>query len=465
MAQRRGQIFGVVVTLVLAAVIAVVAFAATRAARGTAAPRPVVTSAPVPPPSVVPGSTQAPSGPTTSTTAGVPRPAAVAAAFGPALTAPALGGSVHALVVDASTGTALLNRTSTAMSPPASTAKLATAGAVLAAVPATARLTTRVVAGARPGEVVLVGGGDPTLSAARAGAATMYPGAARITDLAAQITADGIAPVTSVVVDGSVFAGAVTAPGWAPEDVPSDYAAAITGLVVDGARPAAGGDERSATPDLEAGRALAIALRRPDATVSRGVAPAGAAPLATVRSAPVLDLVEQMLSGSDNVMAEMLARHLAAVSGQPPTFAGAVAAIRSTLAAHGITVPATLVDASGLSARDRLSPAVLVALLRAALTGTDPRLRQVVSALPVAGWDGTLATRYRVGTGAAAAGAVRAKSGTLTGVLTLAGLTRTKAGRPVIFAVMADRVPADGRFPAEAAVDRAIARLVTCACT
>src|SRR5262249_4458401 len=141
--------------------------------------------------------------------------------------------------------------------PPASTAKLATALAILAVHRTTDRITTRVVTGALPGTVVLVGGGDPTLTAAAPGKPGAYPGAARISDLARRLR--GV-HVTRVEVDDSLFTGPAVSPSWAPEDVPSDYAAPITASTVDGGRDTPGAEQRSTAPDLVAGQALAAAL-------------------------------------------------------------------------------------------------------------------------------------------------------------------------------------------------------------
>ena len=66
-----------------------------------------------------------------------------------------------------------------------------------------------------PGVVVLVGGGDPTLSAAPPGTETWYRGAARIADLADQVRESGIT-ATAVQVDTSLFTGPDMAPGWDP---------------------------------------------------------------------------------------------------------------------------------------------------------------------------------------------------------------------------------------------------------
>jgi serine-type D-Ala-D-Ala carboxypeptidase/endopeptidase (penicillin-binding protein 4) len=380
-----------------------------------------------------------------------------------ALANPALGRSVPGLVVDAATGAVLLNRSATTKVPPASTTKIATASAVLAVISGQKRLDTRVVAGATPGQVVLVGGGDPTLSAAAPGQATLYPNAARLSSLAAAAQKALGRPVTSIVVDTSRFSGPALAPGWDPNDVPTSYGAAIQALMVDGGRPATGGDLRSARPALEAGRALARLLGRPTLPVTTGRAAPGARVLGTVHSAPVLDLIEQALLYSDNVIAEMLGRQVAVAEHQPLSFAGTVVAVRAALASVGFRLPATLADASGLSRRDRLSPAVLVALLRLDAGSAHPRLNQVVSALPVAGWEGSLSERYRTSS-VAAAGRVRAKTGTLTGVVALAGLVRDRSGRLLIFAFVANQVPNGGTVSAEAALDRVVASFAACGC-
>ena len=420
------------------------------------------TPAPTLPPAVA-AATRPPVSPATPGLGALPVAARLAAAARAALAAPALGRSVHGLVVDAATGSVLLDRSATAMAPPASTAKLATATAVLAVLDPQERIATRIVAGSAPGQVVLVGGGDPTLSAAPAGRPALYPNAARLSALAATARRASGRPITSILVDTSLYTGPALGPGWGASDVPTSYGAAIQALVVDGGRPATGGNLRSARPALEAGRALARLVGRPNLPVRAGRAAVGARVLGTVYSAPLLDLVEQALLYSDNVIAEMLGRQVALAEHQPTSFAGAVVAVRMALASVGFRLPRTLVDASGLSRRDRLSAAVLAALVRLDAGSTDPALNQVVSALPVAGWEGTLAPRYRT-SAVAAAGRVRAKTGTLTGVVALAGLVRDRSGRLLVFAFIAPHVPAGGTLAAEAALDRVAAAFAACGC-
>lgn len=430
------------------------------AASGPATPTPsAVASATLPPAGPSPAPSESPPGHAAA-------PAAVARVLAPAAADPALGGRLLGEVVDAATGTVLWSRRAETPAAPASTAKLLTAAAVLTVHAPTDRITTTLVRGTAPGTLVLVGGGDPTLSGAAAGTDPVYPEAARLSDLAAAVARARV-PVTRIVVDGSLFTGPSVSPDWGAEDVPTDYASPITAVMVDGGRDVPDAYVRSSAPDLAAGRRLAALLGRPGLPVVRGSAPPGGAAVARVESAPYSVLVEQMLRDSDNVVAEVLGRQVALAWQQPATFTGAAAAIRAVLAQRGVDVGAGMRDASGLAAADRLAPATLAAVLRLVTGGDDEATRGVLTGLPVAGWSGTLADRYLRGSGAApAAGVVRAKTGTLTGVSTLAGTAHDRDGRLLLFAFVADRVPAgeEGTLAAEAALDRLAARLASCGC-
>jgi len=453
-----------VLLVILAGLLAVVGFVAVAGGRQWLADRsyhPIrVPAATAPPAALAPALTTAtPTAPATSA-APVPTASGISAALAGPLTNPDLGPSVSAEVFDTGTGQQLFSRRPNVAIAPASTSKLLTAAALLTLHKPTDRFRTRVVAGPAPGIVVLVGGGDPTLSAAPAGQATEYPEAGRISDLAAQVrAAAGSTPITRVLVDDSLFTGAAVAPGWAPEDAPSSYACPITATMVDAGRDTPGAGLRSANPDLAAGQALAQALG--GAQVSRGPAPAAAKVLGQVASAPVGVLVEQMLRDSDNVIAEVLARQVALARHRPATFVEAAAAIRVTLAPLGIEVGTGMRDGSGLSALDRIPAAALgQALLKAVHT---PSLRYLLTGLSVAGWDGTLLEQDRfTGNAAIGTGAVRAKTGSLTGVSTLAGLLVDLDGRQLAFVFTADQAPAEG--PTRQAIDGLVAALVRCGC-
>ena len=154
------------------------------------------------------------------------------------------------------------------------------------------------------------------------------------------------------------------------------------------------------------------------------MAPAGAEVLGEVQSAPVARLVEQTLSQSDNMLAEALARHVALARDLPATFEGAAQAITDAVAEAGVDVTGvTLSDGSGLSREDKIPAEVLTAVVSGAADGSLGDASLMLSGLPVAGYDGTLADRGDDDP-ATAPGAIRAKTGTLLGVHALSGHRR-----------------------------------------
>jgi serine-type D-Ala-D-Ala carboxypeptidase/endopeptidase (penicillin-binding protein 4) len=137
------------------------------------------------------------------------------------------------------------------------------------------------------------------------------------------------------------------------------------------------------------------------------------------------------------------------------------------LARLGVDPGAGMRDGSGLAADDRVSAATLAGVLRLVIGAKNPGLHAIVAALPVAAWSGTLADRYLPGsTGARGAGVVRAKTGTLTGVSSLAGIVHDADGRLLTFALLADQVApgVDATRAAEAALDRIATILAGCGC-
>lgn len=456
---RRRRIGVTVLALTLVTILALVGYHLLGADPATVRDR--VAAAPTLMPQLPPGVEPAPV--LAGDAGGEPVPDAdlLAAVLAPELADPRLGGRVNGLIVDPATGTPLFASDADRPVVPASTAKLTTALAVELAVRPGLRLSTRVVRGAAPGEVVLVGGGDITLSSDPEG--NLYAGAATVADLAAQVTAAAGGPVLSVVVDTSLFPGPVTGPGWGAGDAPSSYAAPVTSVMVDAGRFGPRDEGlRSGEPDLRAGQALASALGVPDVPVTSGPAPAGAPVLGEVASAPIERLVEQMLSMSDNVLAEALARQVALATGDPASFDGAAAAVRSTLTQAGFDLAdVVLVDGSGLSVENRLSPRLLTDILLRAVADPAGPGRALLAGLPVAGYDGTLFERFET---SPAGGVVRAKTGTLDGVSALAGVVETADGRLLVFALVADQVPLGGRYPAEAALDEIATTLAGCGC-
>ncbi len=389
-------------------------------------------------------------------------PSGVAAALARASADPAFGGSLTGLVVDAETGEVLLDRDGGTPMTPASTAKLLTAAAALTTLSPTATLHTDVL---RAGTTLyLRGGGDVTLTA-RPVAAAAYPRPASIATLAAA-TAHSTTTVTALCADVSAWSGPSAAPGWTPGYVTDGDVEVPTPLEVDEGYVSTHSHARAAHPARSALAAFAAALKaagvrapsRPGCVKS---APAGATVVASVQSPPVAALVQHMLTTSDNDLAEAIGRTVATAAGQPPSFAGEAAAITAGLDRLGIpTDGLRLLDASGLSRLDRVSGTTLVAVLRAAVR--DPSLRGLLDGIPVAGATGTLVKRFRTKASRAGAGVVRAKTGTLAGVNSLAGTVVDAEPRVLVFAFFTDRAISPSR--AEAALDRLAAILAGCGC-
>lgn len=411
-------------------------------------PAPVATARP----GVVPVTDDAP----------VPTGGALAAAMSAELSDPNLG-RLAGRITDALTGKTLWAQQEDLLMQPASTNKVLTAAAALLALDRDARVTTRVTAGDQPGVVVLVGGGDPTLSAVEAGQDTWYRDAGRISDLADQVRRSGVTP-TEVQVDTAAFNGPSMAPGWDPDDIDGGDIAPIESVMVDGGRiqPTTVESRRSLTPALDAGQALAAALGVDPDKVSIATTSVTGRELGAVSSAPLVVRLGEMMNASDNVMAECIAREVAAAMGRPRSFAGAVDAVTNRLATAHIAVSgATLMDSSGLSVDDRLSARTLDAVVQAAAGPDQPELRPLLDMLPVAGGSGTLSERFlNPRSGRGAAGWLRAKTGSLTRTNALAGIVTDRDRRVLTFAFISNDAGPTGRT----SIDALAAVLRTCGC-
>jgi D-alanyl-D-alanine carboxypeptidase/D-alanyl-D-alanine-endopeptidase (penicillin-binding protein 4) len=439
--------------------------------------RAVVNATPVLAPAGVPATDeQATASPTAS---------GLAAMLGAALPPAATGDGVGIEVADARTGQELYSASAGTPATPASTTKVVTAVAALAALGPDARFTTTVRQVG--GTVVLVGGGDPTL-AVNEYPSSDYPRPATLAQLAAG-TARALKARGSHSVrlgyDTALFSGPDMAPGWTDSDISTGNVTPIVALEADQGRLTPSGaledddDGLNFTPRTTDPAGLTVAafaalLARDGMTVTGTPAetavPASAPVLASVSSPPLAEMAEQMLQESNNVIAENLARHVAIALGRPATFSGAAGADAAELRRLGITTPLSLVDGSGLSPDDAIAPTTLIRVL--ALATSTPRLRGAVTGLPVAGFSGTLTAGGSVFGGVAevakgtARGVVRAKTGNLATVATLAGLVYDRSGDLLLFAIMAPRVPSAEQLPqAAGALDAAAAGLATCGCS
>ena len=340
------------------------------------------------------------------------------------VTAPALGRDVTVAVsVD---GQLLYEYDGDEKQVPASTMKVVTAATSLTALGVQTRFPTSVVQGDSPEEIILVGGGDPLLS--RGDISKLANKTAR------GLKKQGTASV-SLAVDDYLFPSPSDAPGWAPGDSPS-YASAVRALGF------AGDYSSDTTSAVRA--AFTSALRDKGITVrdaGRALASEDAKTLARIRGGKLSEAIEWMLRVSENNVAENLFRHVALAQGYPATWSGGQAAAREVLQSLGLrTYRLTLIDGSGLSGKDRLTAESLTQILDRVVDGDHPQLAPILDWLPVAGRTGTLTYRFN-GAASCARDEVYAKTGSLTGVNTLAGLTKDGQGRWVSFAVMVNHRP------------------------
>ncbi|MGW1167585.1 D-alanyl-D-alanine carboxypeptidase/D-alanyl-D-alanine endopeptidase [Streptomyces sp. NPDC002550] len=377
----------------------------------------------------------------------------------PLLGASALGGTHAAAVVDVASGKRLYGTDAGKALTPASTTKIATAVAALSALGPDHRFTTRAALEPDTGELVLVGGGDPTLTARGKAAGGWADLRELAVNTAEALHKRGIRKVT-LSYDTTLYSG----PALHPIGV-NDNLAPVSALIADEGRTdgsSSGPAPRVSDPAKDAAGKFAGFLK--DAgitTTSPGPSKAStrAQTLATVSSPPLSDVVERMLTNSDNDIAEALARQTALTSGEPGSFDGGAKAISARLTKLGLPMSgASFHDGSGLDRDDRLTADLLTALLVTAGDPGRPGLRPVLTGLPVAGFTGTLADRYTD----SAAGVVRAKTGTLTGVNTLAGTVVDADGRLLAFAFMASGTT--DPVEAESALDKTATALAACGC-
>ncbi|TXL57908.1 D-alanyl-D-alanine carboxypeptidase/D-alanyl-D-alanine endopeptidase [Aeromicrobium terrae] len=345
---------------------------------------------------------------------------------------------------------------------PASTTKLLTGLAALTELDPQSRFATRVVSSGD--RIVLVGGGDPYLATKRP-KKPVYAMKADLTTLAKRTAAalkkDGRTSVR-LGYDASLFTGPGASPAWESDYVSADIVTRVSALWAD---QGVEGGGRVDDPAAAAARTFARLLgdRGIDVTGDVTETEAGGDTLvAQVRSATVARIVESMITHSDNQAAEVLLRHVGAAAGGKASFEGGAAAVKKVLERLDVdTSDLVLTDGSGLSRKNRISPTTLAETVAAAMT--SPRTAGLAADLAVGGFTGTLKGRFD--TAKDGRGAVRGKSGTLTGVHSLAGYVTDRTGTPIVFAVMTDRTSAINGFVTQAALDRVAAALAKCSCS
>jgi D-alanyl-D-alanine carboxypeptidase/D-alanyl-D-alanine-endopeptidase (penicillin-binding protein 4) len=375
--------------------------------------------------------------------------------------APALAGAARwSFAVVAPNGQVLYDDRAESAVTPASVAKLIVAASALDVLGSAFRYHTIFAGrnsigtnGSLAGNLWLAGSGDPSLTTddLRAGIGTLARGGLR--------SIGG-----GVAVDPTAMGGPQRNPHWDAGDAGEDYAAPINALSIDGdtieSHKMVGAiEEHFWTPVRDVPRYAATVVERllRRSGISTNDSPVVlAAPLDSVvlwdhASAPLRVLERHMLVFSDNHYAEQLLRTLGGEGKGLANDAGGLAVENAFLSERGIPIPGLrLQDGSGLSDGNRIAAITLARILSdAELRGGDGSLYGL---LPLGGRQGTLAD-YGFTT---ALGRVRAKSGHLSGVSSLAGYANTVRHGRVVFAFLFNGSPGDP----DAAIVRAIDRLV-----
>jgi serine-type D-Ala-D-Ala carboxypeptidase/endopeptidase (penicillin-binding protein 4) len=332
---------------------------------------------------------------------------------------------------------------------PASNEKLLTAMGALELLDVSSTLGTRLVVtgpldeGVVHGDLVIVGGGDPTLR---------RTGGHSVAVLADRVRAVGIRQVTgSIVVDESRWDERREADGWLTWHRPG-YAGSLSALLVEANRYR-GDTGFLADPAPANGMLLRGALEQRGVTVGGGIrhgqAPLGGIEIARLDSPPIRQLLHTMLMQSDNTIAEALVKEIAAVTTDIGSTAGGLAAIEDRLRERCFAVEGTAFDGSGLSRQNSRSAREWRRLLQWARA--QPWGAELAELLPLAGRSGTLRSRLA---GAPTAGNVRAKTGSIGPARALSGYFTTAGGRDGVFSIVVN-----GNSPgaAVAAIDALVA--------
>ena len=353
-------------------------------------------------------------------------------------------GTFTGQVIDLATGNVLYDNGATTPSITASTVKVLAATSAMQALGPNFQISTKVVySPSHPDTVVLVGGGDPTLSRLATGS-SVYQNAPRLSDLAQQVktwaTANNVTAINHVVLDASLFSGNTWDSSWPTYERTAGFQPQITALMLDGdrANPKAAQSPRSTDPVGFTGREFKKALGTiaANADIANGLAASGATKIAEVKSAKLPTLINYMLSASDNTLAEFLARQVDLAENLPANLESIQAAYQKALAGMGLDWTGTVIkDGSGESKFDVVTPALFNDLMSKVLAG-DANTKSIVSGFPVAGKSGTLVGRF-TGANAIVRGHVFAKTGSIFHAYALVGYMDAQDGSKLAFSFFA----------------------------
>ena len=347
------------------------------------------------------------------------------------------GARVGAVVIDTASGKTIADLNGEQALTPASSTKVVASATALHILGPQYRFTTSTHLSDK--KLYIRGNGDQLLSAGD-GDPTAITGHAGLGDLAAE-TAQKLKKkkINSVQIflDESIFGDQALLPNWVAEGNGSYETKPVPLAIRNGLAHPELTYGYVDDPALTAAQEFAARLKEQGievGEVERATTPKGAAKVAQVESAPLHEVIHDTLKESNNMLAEVLCRASAVKAGTGANFPGEIKAAKKVLGdlkleAEGFENQ----DCSGLSTENKIKPALLASVTQQAARGSDPKLRSLISSLPVSALDGTLYNRY---VGLPSAGNVRAKTGYVQAANTLTGIVATKSGRALTFCVM-----------------------------
>ena len=407
-------------------------------------------------------------------------------------------GKLYAYAVDITSGKVLVNVRSNQQTASASVMKTITAAAAIkfivkprvAAAAQPYRATTSVLTiPEEPGTLVLRGGGDHSLTRVGASSYTTYylPGAhpAKLRILAAEaLAALPVGTVISkIVLDDTFFKGPTWNPNWLAYSRTNGDISPVTGLMVDAGRvnpdltDKAYSGVRVTDPTEQVGRFFKTWLGEvaKDAKIVKGVTPATATVLVSKDSQPIENWIRHALRISDNTETEVIARHTELALGLPNSYKSVQRMGRRLFSSLGVDYRKLVMkDASGLASTNRVTPQLLVAMLSIA-ANPESDIALLPTLMATSGDGGTLGgrfLRYNKETKqydlVIPYGSIRAKTGYIGSVYSLAGLVTTVDAHQIAFAIFAASDKKHRRFVGvgtKNAIDDVVEKLYVCGST
>ncbi|MCX7918418.1 MAG: D-alanyl-D-alanine carboxypeptidase/D-alanyl-D-alanine-endopeptidase [bacterium] len=174
-------------------------------------------------------------------------------------------------------------------------------------------------------------------------------------------------------------------------------------------------------------------------------------PVANYTSPPLGELLKKVNKNSHNFFAEQLLKTVGAVKYQDGSYDAGVKVVQELMQRAKIDSEGfEQVDGSGLSAYNKVTPEQLVGMLK--YMYRHPEHQSYYDSFSIPGVDGTLRSRFK-GLGSR----MRAKTGSIKMVSSLAGYLTTKSGEPVAFAILFNNMA--NRGAAVAVEDKIVNRL------